>query len=208
MKLVFSFSWPMLPAIHCYHRYAPTSYDPASLAGGHSCALDVRTVLFQRTAILGNFFSFCSCHHVSPWYHAENRWKWLTAKHKEPHLAPPILSEWRNTLGFYQVFIQSNDTGACAIFIPSSRKYREIWRKILTPGNHRNKSIQRQGKNSEWKRIAREVYSSRSYWISSSRARFTPIQSQQAKYRIKKCEIKRQNHRCRSSRSLDETPEA
>ena len=35
--------------------------------------------------------------------------------HKEPHLARPILSEWRNTLGFYQVFIQSNDTGARAI---------------------------------------------------------------------------------------------
>ena len=32
----------------------------------------MRTVLFQRTAILGNLFSFCSCHHVSPWYHAEN----------------------------------------------------------------------------------------------------------------------------------------
>jgi len=72
---IFFFHGPCCQPVNCHRRYAPTSYDPASLAGGHSCALDVRTVLFQRTAILGNFFSFCSCNHVSPWYHAENRWK-------------------------------------------------------------------------------------------------------------------------------------
>ena len=99
-----------------------------------------------------------------------------------------LMEEYSGLLsGFY-----SKQRYWCVQLLTQLSKYRNLT-KIL------NRKPSKQKYPATRKRFRMKTYRARGLFIAKLlnfilRARFTPIQSQQAKYRIKKCEIKRQNH--------------